>query len=67
MLAHEDALQIVPAADVDIVPVDADEVKALALRRHDARGRHWKAVFSCPDLRTDLRRYKATFLGEFSM
>jgi hypothetical protein len=66
MLAHEDPLQIIPAADVHIVVFDADEIEVLTLPREDARGRHRKSVFSRPDLPTDLCGSQTAFFGEFS-
>src|ERR1700682_1137060 len=63
MLAHKDALQIVPAADVDIEPFDADEIEPLALQHDFARLRHRKLVFSHPDQRTDLSGYEGAFFG----
>ena len=66
MLAHEDSLEVVPAADVDVMPFDPDEVKALALPNQLAGGWQREHVLAYPDQRSDLATTQPTLLGEFS-
>ena len=63
VLAHEVALEIIPTADIDLVLIDADEIKALPLTRGLARVRHRKHVFSHPDQGTDVSRLESAFFG----
>jgi hypothetical protein len=62
VLAHEVALKIIPTADIDLVLIDADEIKALPLAHGLARERHREDMVSHPDQGTDLGRHQTAFL-----
>ena len=66
MIAHEDALEVVPPADIDLVPADPDEIKALALANQLTGARHRKDVPAYPDRRTDLAANEPTLLDQFA-
>jgi len=66
MLSHEVALEIIPAADIDVVTIDAHEVKALALAQNPAAVRKWKSMFTHPDKRTDLTGNEPALFSQLS-
>ncbi len=67
VLAHEAALEIVPAADIDSVPFDADEVEALTLSKGLAGARQSEYVLPYPDERADLTAQESALFGQFSL
>jgi hypothetical protein len=66
MLAHKVALEVIPTADIDIVPFDADEIKALALSEELAGARQGEDVLADPDQRPDLTARESTLLSQFA-